>query len=92
MSTRRRFRGAWIEVLALVVTGIVFVVPFVQQLSVLDLSSQKIEVSVRSGSSRASCARSARSASRHPAWSIDARTWLLKSQYGHLLTQNGQWT
>ena len=53
---------------------------------------KKIEVSVRPGRSRASCFRSASKASRHASWSIDERTWLLKSQYGHLLTQNGQWT
>jgi hypothetical protein len=53
---------------------------------------KKMEVSVRPGSSRASCARSASKASRHASWSIVDRTWLLKSQYGHLLTQNGQWT
>ena len=41
---------------------------------------KKIEVSRRPGSSRASCARSASSASRHASWSMLARTWLLKSQ------------
>ena len=41
---------------------------------------KKIEVSFRPGSSRASCARSASSASRHSSWSMLARTWLLKSQ------------
>ncbi len=53
---------------------------------------KKMEPRRRSGSSAASWARSAKSASRHSSWSIEARTWLLKSQYGHLLTQNGQWT
>ncbi len=41
---------------------------------------KKTEVSVRPGSSRASWDRSARRASRHSSWSMDERTWLLKSQ------------
>ncbi|MDQ1158628.1 hypothetical protein QE385_002955 [Sphingomonas sp. SORGH_AS 950] len=41
---------------------------------------KKIEVSRRSGSASASCARSASSAFCHAAWSTDSRTWLLKSQ------------
>jgi hypothetical protein len=41
---------------------------------------KKIEPSRRPGRTAASQARSASRASRHPAWSTDARTWLLKSQ------------
>jgi len=43
VSTRRRFRGAWIEVLALVVTGIVFVVPFV--FIVITAAKERVESS-----------------------------------------------
>jgi len=42
-------------------------------------------------SAAASQASSVRSAAAKRAWSMRSRTWLLKSQYGHLARQNGQW-
>jgi hypothetical protein len=41
---------------------------------------KKIDVTLRPGSKRASCAKSSSSASRHASWSMPERTWLLKSQ------------
>jgi len=52
---------------------------------------KKIEPSCCPPVRLASWARSVSSASRQAAWSTSARTWLLKSHYGHLRAQNGQW-
>ena len=46
----------------------------------------------RPGTSAAVARISATSARRQRSWSTPPRTWLLKSQYGHLAAQNGQWT
>jgi hypothetical protein len=53
---------------------------------------RKIERSTRPGTSRPIRAISASKARPQAPWSMRAATWLLKSQYGHLAWQNGQWT
>ena len=51
---------------------------------------KKIDSSGSPPASAASCRMSAISASCQAGWSTVSRTWLLKSQYGHLRAQNGQ--
>ncbi len=52
---------------------------------------KKIDASGRRPSRAASHASSARNAAAKRTCGIASRTWLLKSQYGHLARQNGQW-
>jgi len=54
---------------------------------------RKMLVTMRPGASAAMWAISRANAAPKRASSTPAiRTWLLKSQYGHLDAQNGQWT
>ena len=52
---------------------------------------KKMLASGRRPARSASRASSWRSAAAKAGWSMRSRTWLLKSQYGHLAAQKGQW-